>query len=139
MGRPPIWFTQIVTKSLKNMGYNCILSPQDKQADAIIIQHAQYLAETGKKVTVISCDYDFIALSGKAIHRILVPGTGVNQRSNLEVDKEEVLKTLNLTHNELFWAYCLSGCDDMVGNLNSIGFVKASTMVKTIGINKMNP
>lgn len=127
-GRPPLWFTQRVIDRLKELQYQVILFSNSlqiliatDQADDVIISSAH--ADPGK-VAVIASDNDFLALSMGAIELKVLP-SGL-----FAVYIEDVLRDLDISANQYFVAYCISGNDDISVNLKGIGFATALRWVK---------
>ena len=125
MGRPPLWFTTLVSDELRRRGWSTVICPAPLQADHYILHQAQHHQNTtnGRKVIVISNDRDFLALDKtNSIHAIRYFNTG----SLVEITKTDVLaECSDCTPTQLRNAYCFSGCDDMRTKIDGLGFSTA--------------
>jgi len=131
MGRPPHWFIELVLSRLSDLNYRIEGSFDSVvQADSIIMQQAKMY--TGGKVFVVANDYDFIALAPKgAVHALL------DIRWGKVIHVKDALAQLNLTHEQLFVAYCASGCDDIQTKIRGIGFKTAKRDVLKVQQNSV--
>lgn len=123
MGRPPQWFTALVLAKLVEDGYSVVGSfDESVQADDVIFGIAQQ--HSSGRVFVIGSDYDFIALAPEnSIHALYD-----SKREKL-VTVADVLDRAEMSADQLFATYCVSGCDDIETKLQRIGFKKATQLV----------
>ena len=131
MGRPPWWFMDRVCRWLQQheSSHKVIVIKNGYQADDYVISWVKELKTNNPvcHVSVVATDRDFLVFS-KA-DRIVFKEDGL--RKSLE--RQKVLNELKLSEDELFYAYLLSGCDDVATKLKGVGFATASRIVGQAG------
>jgi len=123
MGRPPWWFvTRVALVLLKEHKYNIISAPTRTQADEMIIRSAP------EKSFVLASDRDFICMSRKDTIQGIIT---INRFHGIQIIfRQDVLKVLKCTSDDLLWSYCSGGIDDIITKLPGIGFPTAFKILR---------
>lgn len=129
MGRPPFWFMSRVyewMRSIQDFPFNLVTCVKGFQADDYVIARINQLKASRQAwdISVVATDRDFIAFS--QADRILFKENGLKK----SLVRQHVLDKLELSSEQLFIAYLLSGCDDVATTLNGVGFYTALRIVK---------
>jgi hypothetical protein len=133
IGRPKSWFVHKVINTIATHNGSLTASYcHNESADSYIIKKARGMLQ--RKVTVVSVDTDYVALSPcNTIDRLIDP---IRMRV---MNKQEVLQSFGVTGIQLFLAYTLAGCDDLNTSIRGLGFAKSLKIAKARHWNMRDP
>lgn len=129
MGRPSLWFSDLVAKELKTRNWTTVVCPDYVQADSYILYRATEIVRNSLETHVVvwSVDRDFLALDATDSVSSIRFFKGGTPR---EISKADVLDECSCTSSQLRDAYCYSGCDDISVKVHGLGFITALKLAK---------